>query len=285
VGITWEFLAKYRSHYEDIESILFGVHLDSDSTRLLSMGQDRMLVEYDLEHSTTDNLRIQSSDRIEQSAVPTTLTWYPPISKEPFLLLCNSQYKMKLLNLTTKMCRKTLLGPTFGSPLRRLEVLPSPVQYSDSGHEIRRYAAFHTFDRVGLLLLPHDGNPHNSQSLIAHPTGVTAMATSYDGKYVFTAGSRDCTVNMWTTNTQALEAASQLGGEDLEPFYALLEGGRYGDFYAEMEEFFYYAQIKRYRSLPQDSVTVHRDTSLYTVHLPQHSTMYMYVEIKELECD
>ena len=45
---------------------------------------------------------------------------------------------------------------------------------------------------------------------------------------------------------RALEAASHLGGEDLEPFYALLEGGRYGDFYAEMEQYFYYAQIKRY---------------------------------------
>ena len=44
---------------------------------------------------------------------------------------------------------------------------------------------------------------------------------------------------------RSLEAASHLGGEDLEPFYTLLEGGRSGEFFAEMEEYFYYAQIKR----------------------------------------
>jgi WD40 repeat protein len=137
--------------------------------------------------------------------VPLSLAWYPPVSKESFLLLSNDRFKLRLLNSTTKMCRKTLLGPTFGSPLRKLEVLSSPVKYSESGQQqIQRYAAFHTYDRVGLLLLPHDGNPHNSQSLIAHPTGVTAMAVSYDGRYVFTAGGTDCTVNMWTTNTQSV---------------------------------------------------------------------------------
>ena len=43
----------------------------------------------------------------------------------------------------------------------------------------------------------------------------------------------------------ALEAASLLGGEDLEPFYAMLDGGRSGEFFSELEEFFYYAQIRR----------------------------------------
>ena len=45
---------------------------------------------------------------------------------------------------------------------------------------------------------------------------------------------------------RALDFASQLGGPELEPFYSLIEGGREGSFFAELEEFFYYAQIRRY---------------------------------------
>ncbi|NWS96549.1 CF251 protein, partial [Mionectes macconnelli] len=235
----WEHLAGLDSHYKPIRSILFGVRADSNEPRLLSLGEDRQLVEYDLSSSIKDHLVVTHRDRVEQSAVPLCLAWYPQLSAESFILTANNCYKMKLFNTTSKICRKTLLGPTYGSPLEKIQVLPVTSTADPKQH----YLVYITKDKVGLQILPVDGNPHKSSAFICHPDGASDLASSYDGRHIFTAGGSDCTAMKWKVNLSALDAAAFLGGEDMIPFYNLLDGGREGEFFRELEDYFYYAQI------------------------------------------
>ncbi|NXV65082.1 CF251 protein, partial [Molothrus ater] len=235
----WEHLAGLVSHYKPIRGILFGVHPDSNEPRLLSLGEDQQLVEYDLNSSIKDHLVVTHRDRLEQVAVPLCLTWYPQLNTESFFLTANNCYKMKLYNTTTKMCRKTLLGPTYGSPLEKIQILPRTSSADPQQH----YLVYITKDKVGLQMLPVDGNPHKSSAFICHPDGAADFAISHDGRYVFTAGGKERTFMKWKVNLHALDAAAFLGGEDLIPFYNLLDGGREGKFFRELEDYFYYVQL------------------------------------------
>ncbi|XP_027269802.2 cilia- and flagella-associated protein 251 [Cricetulus griseus] len=237
---VWEYMARLRSHRNAIRSLLFGVHLDSNEPRLLSLGKDRFLIEYNLTKSYKDHLAVLDIHRTDQGSFPTCMIWYPPLTKELFLLICNSCYKVKLFNSNTKMCRKTLLGPVYGSPIEHTQVLPvkSTLELQ------KRYLVFINKDKVGLQILPVDGNPHKTCAIICHPSGVAGMALSYDGSYAFTAGGQDFSVVQWEINLSALDAAVSLGGEDLTPFYGLVPGGREGKFYRELEDYFYYSQIR-----------------------------------------
>ncbi|XP_016074503.1 PREDICTED: WD repeat-containing protein 66 [Miniopterus natalensis] len=237
---VWEYLARLRSHRKSIRSLLFGVHLDSNEPRLLSLGRDRLLIEYNLPKSSKDHLEVLDIHQTDQGNYPTCMIWYPPLIKELFLLISNSGYKVKLFNSTTKMCRKTLLGPLYGSPMEQVQVLPVKTTYEMQ----KRYLVFINRDKVGLQILPIDGNPHKTSAIVCHPNGTTGMTLSHDGRYVFTAGGQDLSVVQWEVNLSALEAAVSLGGEDLTPFYGLVSGGREGKFYRELEDYFYYSQLR-----------------------------------------
>ncbi|XP_050964836.1 cilia- and flagella-associated protein 251 [Labeo rohita] len=257
----WKYQGRYHSHYKPIQDLLFGVDLDSNQPRLLSLGMDRRLVEYDLQNSGENGLLILSYDRIEQSAVPTCMVWYPPLTPEHFILTASNLYKMKLFNATSKMCRKTVFGPSYGSPVKKMAILPA----SKDGDPNSRYMAYIThkirYFSVGIQILPLDGNPHKSFAMICHSTGVSTLACSYDGRYAFTAGGQDCTVFSWELNLSSLEASAALGGKGMHPFYNLLEGGRDGQLFKEMEEYFYYCQLQN-----QDLDTM--ETRLVSTRIP-----------------
>jgi hypothetical protein len=57
---------------------------------------------------------------VEQIATPSAFNiWKPNNQKEEFLVMATDHYKFKLLNANTKVCKKTILAPTYGSPLTK----------------------------------------------------------------------------------------------------------------------------------------------------------------------
>ncbi|CAF0765825.1 unnamed protein product [Adineta steineri] len=236
----YTFLGRYRAHYKPIRALFFGFTIDDNQPILTAVGADRILAEYDLNESEIDHLVLKPSTRIEQIAEPMSACYYPAsLTQESFLVTVNNEYKYKLYNADTKMCRKTILGPTFGSPIRKIGILPKLDENSNE-----EYVYFMTTDKIGLQRLPLTGNPFDQMAIIAHPNRVSDIRASYDGKYLFTSGGLDNCVHMLSVNPQVLQAQAQLGGKDLIPFYKLLEGGREGEIFREMQELFYYSQLR-----------------------------------------
>lgn len=261
-GDDWAYIGRCHAHSKPITGLEFS-HTSDGTPLLVSVSEDKTLVEYCLSRSSiVDGIVLtQSPVRIEQGATPTACCWHPEMPRgalqEDLLLVANDEYKLKQWNASNKTCRKTTLGPSYGGPVNRLVPIPpkkqqQPSQSQGSGNTAERYCAYSTHEKVvGLLKLPLDGNPHKTMGLIAHPGEISNMAVAFDGACLLTAGGRDMVVNMWEIDTNQLDlaeasATSSDAGDngDIEPYIALLEGGRDGEFYHEIVDYFYLAQLR-----------------------------------------
>lgn len=129
---------------------------------------------------------------------------------------------MKIWNPSTTQSRRTCLGPTYGGEIVKL--LKLDIENSQD-----KYLVYSTAKKViGLIKMPLDGNPNKTMGLIAHPNNVVDICISKDGRYLFTCGGEDLAVNMWSIDVSPIDQAIALGGEGIEPFINLIEGGRDG---------------------------------------------------------
>lgn len=106
--------------------------------------------------------------------------------------------------------------------------------------------------------------------IVAHPSDISAITTTFDGKFLFSAGGRDLSVNMWeldlpdTSIFTVPPAPSEYSNDDYEngeqhlsklaalrPFLSLLEGGEDGELHGDIVDYFYYCQL---RSCSEDSM-------------------------------
>ena len=118
--------------------------------------------------------------------------------------------------------------------------------------------------------------------LIAHPNIIQDIKPAKNIEYIFTTGGSDFVINAWKYNVNPLVEAVHNGGEGIEPFLSLLEGGREGLMYQEMLDFFYYSQIKS----KDENVTKQRklDGTVSASYLPGlMSAMGYYPSKKEIE--
>jgi hypothetical protein len=96
---------------------------------------------------------------------------------------------------------------------------------------------------IGIGHFPLDGNPDKTMGIVAHPGEISSIAVSYDGKYVFSAGGSDLTVNMWTLYEEFPDLTDP-NHYALMPYLHLLDGGPFGELHQNLIDYFYYCQLR-----------------------------------------
>lgn len=248
----WVHLGKHNSHYKQIADLQFGVGVDGVSPELVSVGQDRTLVSYDLMRSSvTGGIVLKSSVKIEQQGLPTACMWHRHggvCGIDHSVLVATDQFKFRLYEPKSKKVRSTLLAPAHGGPPIALALVPQEPGAAESAPRLLVYA---TRDKVcGLVQLPLDGSPQRTMGAICHAGQVSAMGVSWDGRWLITAGGADLCVHMTKIFPDALLRQARSAGGSVRPFMELLEGGADGAFVQEIVDYFYYAQL---RSQGEDS--------------------------------
>jgi hypothetical protein len=173
----------------------------------------------------------------------TSVIWYPLTpGKDRNIVITNDEYKMRMVMVSMvnseMIIKQSVLGPSYGGPIKKLKVIPGT-------NKDKRLLTFSTANKIfGLIYLPLDGNPFRVMGVIGHPGNIQDIKPAKNIEYIFTTGGSDFTINAWKHNITPLIDAVHNGGEGIEPFLTLLEGGREGLKYQDMVNFFYYAQIK-----------------------------------------
>ncbi|XP_045514979.1 cilia- and flagella-associated protein 251-like [Pieris brassicae] len=249
-NFQWQFVGKHRAHYKEITSVFFLPQKNADGEyKLLSLGADRMMVEYDIGDSSDEYLEILSLDRIDQMAIPLTgIPWPTPLEIDPehcrtdipMILVANDEHKYKIINNATTMTLSTILGPRFEHPVCRIELITRKGEEDD---QEQKYLLFATKNVIGLQTFPLDGNPWKHAGLLGHPLQITGMCFREDSGTLFNIGAKDSCVYQWAANYRAVETTTKQGGGDLDPYYCLVEDGRPGWLFHEIRDLFYYIQI------------------------------------------
>ncbi|XP_050094670.1 cilia- and flagella-associated protein 251-like [Anopheles aquasalis] len=222
---SWKTMGRCASH-KVVDLTFLNV------AEFVSIGEDRHMVQYSIagsEQTQLAPLAIVKRRRIEQSALPTAMLLLPVDQ----LLVANDQLKFKLFNAKTFEILHTFLGPFHDGPARCLRLLPGET-----------FFLFTTNNNIYLHQLPIDGNPFKYLAVRGHPKRLKWMQlTGGPERYAVSYGEGDHAIALWKVNTSPVLDNLRHAGTGLDPFCALLPGGKSGCYVREMLSLFFYNQI------------------------------------------
>nr|CDS33421.2 hypothetical transcript [Hymenolepis microstoma] len=250
----WIFSGRHRAHGGRIVDIMFHNFGSIDKPRLLTLGEDRMLVEYDIENATSDGLPLKMRIQVETIAKPQCFTAMGDLYPENFICYANSDSKFRLLDVDSFGIRKTIAAPVRGAPLVCISTLlekddfPTPPSTPTIfGKSLKKNCiVFLTNEQLWMVLVPLDGDPYKTTSIIAHPccrhgSGyASAMAVSRDRRFIFTSGGPDNSMHMWRADPGVLVSQTHVYCDPMQPFYEMLTEDQLND----LKDFFYLSLIR-----------------------------------------
>jgi WD40 repeat protein len=231
--------------------------IDSDVTFkeelfLYSIGKDCFLTEYNIDKSK-DNLQVESFQRIENQYEPLSLLFMQTEAQETQLIISNSGYKLKIWESFSPTntqsdkfkCIKTQLGPVYGYPINKMQ----KISLQGKNEQPEDYIIYSTESKViGLIKLPLNGNPNKWMGLVAHSNKINCFLSDSNQNKVFTAGNEDLNLCIWDIDVDKVQSNPLFQKELTDPLEIVpqfFEGGRKGKIFSDLENFFYYSQIRR----------------------------------------
>ena len=234
----WEVIGKYKSHTAPVTSLLYE---EVDGTLFLtSVGSDSSVVKYNLsESSITNGIILSQASTCTRESTPTAASivsskMQSSSSGGDLIVIADSAYKFLMYNPASGKTISVVLGPTYGGPIQDMRA------FTNEGGE-KGFLLYTTGAKVaGIVAFPLDGDPMKTHGVVADAGEIVGMGLSYDGKRALLAGRGDGMVTLWGLRPEAFEGLES----PTDRYASLVEGGVKGEFYSEIVDYFYYAQLK-----------------------------------------
>lgn len=207
--LAWQLVGHHKTHKASICGLQFGSHTGStdEAVRLLSVGSDKRLIEYNLTDSSPETgLLLRTAHKISQDSVPTGFAWLPTGSS---LLDTASQPREKFDDMDFETNAMKGLGATSNDAN-----MASPTG-SSSGNDALDFLLIATNDYklqiylsnwsrqcVKKVLAPTFGGPVTSMAVVPIPQNATQRKNSANGQSSPLQMMQNCMV--YSTNSKVV---------------------------------------------------------------------------------